>query len=136
MPATVTLVQQLHLSPLPDGSAVLLFLGQGPAAGDVPRPYAVVRSAAGVWGALVSLDPGAVVACADIGLAVDAAGNAYAAWSVSDGRVRTSLLPAGGGFGAALTTAMTARTSRRLQLRRAVACCSAGSTWPRRRHRR
>ena len=112
LPPTVTLVQQLHLSPLPDGSAVLMFLGQGPAAGDVPRPYAAVRSVAGVWGALVSLDPGAVVACSDIGLAVDTAGNTYAAWSVSDGRVRTSLLPAGGGFSAALTTAVTARTPR------------------------
>ena len=54
LPAGVTLVQQLHLSALPDGSAVLLFLGQGPAAGDVPRPYAAVRSAAGAWGALRS----------------------------------------------------------------------------------
>ena len=112
LPPTVTLVQQLHLSPLPDGSSVLMFLGQGPAAGDVPRPYAAVRSAAGVWGALVSLDPGAVVACSDIGLAVDAAGNTYASWSVSDGRVRTSLRPAAGAFSAALTTAATARTPR------------------------
>ena len=84
----------------------------GPGSGRRPRPYAAVRSVAGVWGALVSLDPGAVVACSDIGLAVDAAGNTYAAWSVSDGRVRTSLLPAGGGFSAALTTAVTARTPR------------------------
>ncbi|MEA2783652.1 MAG: hypothetical protein QOK29_5211, partial [Rhodospirillaceae bacterium] len=112
LPPTVTLVQQLHLSPLRDGSAVLIFLGQGPAAGDVPRPYAAVRSAAGAWGALVALDPGAVVACSDIGLAIDAAGNAYAAWSISDGRVRTSMLPVGGAFSAALTTAVTARTPR------------------------
>ena len=41
LPRAVTLVQQLQLALLPDGSAVLLFLGQGPAAGDVPRPYAV-----------------------------------------------------------------------------------------------
>jgi hypothetical protein len=112
LPPTVTLVQQLHLSPLPDGSAVLMFLGQGPAAGDVPRPYAAVRSPAGAWGTLVALDPGAVVACSDIGLAVDAVGNVYAAWSVSDGRVRSSMLPAGGGFSAAVTVAATARTPR------------------------
>ena len=114
-----------------------MFLGQGPAAGDVPRPYAAVRSAAGVWGALVSLDPGAVVACSDIGLAVDAAGNAYAAWSVSDGRVRT------------LDAARRRRLQRRADdrgdgshsarwrpPRPAAACCSAGSTWPCRPHRR
>ena len=112
LPPTVTLVQQLRLSALPDGSAVLMFLGQGPAAGDVPRPYAAVRSAAGVWGALVALDPGAMVACSDVGLAVDLAGNVYAAWSVSDGRVRTAVLPAGGAFSAAQTTAGTARTPR------------------------
>ncbi len=112
LPAGVTLVQQLHLSPLPDGSAVLLFLGQGPAAGDVPRPYAAVRSAAGAWEAPVALDPGAVVACADLGLAVDATGNAYAVWSVSDGRVRTSLRPAAGAFAAAQTVATTGRTPR------------------------
>ncbi len=63
LPAGVTLVQQLHLALLPDGSAVLLFLGQGPAAGDVPRPYAAVRSAAGAWGAPASLDPAVAVAC-------------------------------------------------------------------------
>ena len=73
LPPTVTLVQQLQLAPLPDGGAVLLFLGQGPAAGDVPRPYAALRSAAGAWAAPVALDPSAVVACADLGLAVDAA---------------------------------------------------------------
>ena len=112
LPPTVTLVQQLHLAPLPDGSAVLLFLGQGPAAGDVPRPYAVVRSLAGAWGAPIALDPGAMVACSDLGLATDAGGNVYAAWSVSDGRVRTSLLPAGGAFAAAQTTASAARTPR------------------------
>jgi hypothetical protein len=112
LPPTVTLVQQLQLQPLPDGSAVLLFLGQGPAAGDVPRPYAAVRSAAGAWGALVALDPGAVVACDDLGLAVDAAGNAYTTWSVSDGRVRTSTLPLGGAFTAAATVASAARTPR------------------------
>jgi hypothetical protein len=112
LPPTVTLVQQLQLSPLPDGSAVLIFLGQGPAAGDVPRPYAAMRSVAGAWGSLAALDPGAMVACSDIGLAVDHAGNAYAAWSVSDGRVRTSVLPVGGAFGAAQTTAQTARTPR------------------------
>jgi hypothetical protein len=112
LPPTVTLVQQLHLAALPDGGAVLLFLGQGPAAGDVPRPYAVVRSAAGAWAAPVALDPTAVVACADLGLAVDVLGNAYAVWSVSDGRVRTATLPAGGAFTAAQTTALTARTPR------------------------
>jgi hypothetical protein len=112
LPPTITLVQQLRLALLPDGSAVLLFLGQGPAAGDVPRPYAALRSVAGVWGAPVALDPAAVVACADVGLAADAAGNAYAVWSVSDGRVRTSTLPPGGAFGAAQTTALTARTPR------------------------
>jgi hypothetical protein len=112
LPANVTLVQQLQLQPLPDGSAVLLFLGQGPAAGDVPRPYAALRSAAGVWGAPVSLDPTAVVASSDLGLAVDAAGNAYAVWSVSDGRVRISVQPLGGAFAAAATAAATARTPR------------------------
>jgi hypothetical protein len=112
LPPTVTLVQQLRLSPLPDGGAVLLFLGQGPSAGDVPRPYAALRSPAGVWAAPVALDPAAVVACADLGLAVDAAGNAYAVWSVSDGRVRTATLPAGGVFAAAQTAALTARTPR------------------------
>jgi hypothetical protein len=112
LPAPVTLVQQLQLVPLPDGSAVLLFLGQGPAAGDVPRPYAVLRSAAGAWAVPVALDPTAVVACADLGLAVDANGVAYAVWSVSDGRVRTSTLPVGGAFSAAETTATAARTPR------------------------
>ena len=112
LPASVTLVQQLQLALLHDGSAVLLFLGQGPAAGDVPRPYAALRSAAGAWAAPVALDPTAVVACADLGLAVDAAGVAYAVWSVSDGRVRASTLPAGGAFGAAQTVASTARTPR------------------------
>jgi hypothetical protein len=112
LPAPVTLVQQLQLAPLPDGGAVLLFLGQGPAAGDVPRPYAAVRSAAGAWAAPTALDPSAVVACADPGLAVDANGVAYAVWSVSDGRVRTSTLPVGGAFGAAQTTATAARTPR------------------------
>ena len=112
LPASVTLVQQLQLALLHDGSAVLLFLGQGPAAGDVPRPYAALRSAAGVWAAPVALDPTAVVACADLGLALDAAGVAYAVWSVSDGRVRASTLPAGGAFGAAQTVASTARTPR------------------------
>jgi PKD domain len=112
LPVNVTLVQQLHLSALPDGGAVLLFLGQGPAAGDVPRPYAALRSAAGAWAPPVALDPGAAVACADLGLAVDATGNTYAVWSVSDGRVRTSLLPAGGAFGAAQTAATTGRTPR------------------------
>ena len=53
-----------------------------------------------------------MVACSDIGLVVDLAGNAYAVWSVSDGRVRTSVMPVGGAFGAALTTAATARTPR------------------------
>ena len=108
----MTLVQQLRLALLPDGSAVLLFLGQGPAAGDVPRPYAAVRSAAGAWAAPTSLDPGVVVACADVGLAVDAGGAAYAVWSVSDGRVRTSLRPPGGAFTAAQTNALSARTPR------------------------
>jgi hypothetical protein len=112
LPPTVTLVQQLQLQPLPDGSAVLLFLGQGPAAGDVPRPYAATRSAAGVWSALVPLDPGAVLACDDLGLAVDALGNAYATWSIADGRVRTSTLPVGGAFTVAATTATAARTPR------------------------
>jgi hypothetical protein len=112
LPPTVTLVQQLQLEPLPDGGAVLLFLGQGPAAGDVPRPYAAIRSAAGAWSALVPLDPGAALACADLGLAVDVLGNAYAAWSVADGRVRTSMLPAGGAFTVAATTATTASTPR------------------------
>jgi hypothetical protein len=112
LPAPVTLVQQLQLAPLPDGGAVLLFLGQGPAAGDVPRPYAAVRSAAGVWAAPAALDPAAVVACADLGLAVDANGVAYAVWSVADGRVRTSTLPVGGAFAAAQTTATAARTPR------------------------
>ena len=112
LPPTVTLVQQLQLEPLPGGAAVLLFLGQGPAAGDVPRPYAALRSAAGVWGAIVALDPAAVVACDDLGLAVDAAGNAYATWSISDGRVRTATLPAGGAFSAAVTVATAARTPR------------------------
>ena len=112
LPASVTLVQQLQLALLHDGSAVLLFLGQGPAAGDVPRPYAALRSAAGAWAAPVALDPTAVVACADLGLAVDAAGVAYAVWSVSDGRVRASTLPAGGAFSAAQTVASTARTPR------------------------
>jgi hypothetical protein len=112
LPPGVTLVQQLRLQPLPDGGAVLLVLGQGAAAGDVPRPYAAVRAAAGAWSALVPLDPGAVVACDDLGLAVDAAGNAYAAWSAADGRVRTSTRPAGGSFSLAATTAATARTPR------------------------
>lgn len=112
LPATVTLVQQLQLQPLPDGSAVMLFLGQGPAAGDVPRPYAAVRSAAGAWGGIVALDPGAVVACDDLGLAVDAAGNAYATWSVSDGRVRTATMPPGGAFTVAATAATAAVTPR------------------------
>lgn len=112
LPPSVTLVQQLQLALLPGGSAVLLFLGQGPAAGDVPRPYAALRSAAGAWAAPVALDPGAVVACADLGLAIDASGVAYAVWSVSDGRVRTSTLPAGGAFTAAQTAASTARTPR------------------------
>jgi PKD domain-containing protein len=112
LPAGVTLVQQLQLSALPDGSAVLLFLGQGAAPGDVPRPYAAVRSAAGAWAAPVALDPGAVVACDDLGLAVDAAGNAYAVWSVSDGRVRTSQRPSAGAFAAAQTVATTSRTPR------------------------
>ena len=76
----------LHLSPLPGGSAVLMFLGQGPAAGDVPRPYAAVRSAAGVWGDTRGARSGVTVACSDIGLAVDLTGNAYAAWSVSRAR--------------------------------------------------
>jgi hypothetical protein len=112
LPPPVTLVQQLHLSPLPNGGAVLVFLGQGPAAGDVPRPYAAVRSPAGAWAPSAALDPSAVVACADLGLAVDSGGNAYAVWSVSDGRVRTSTLPAGGAFSAAQTAALTARTPR------------------------
>src|SRR4051794_2777047 len=112
LPPSVTLVQQLRLQPLPDGGAVLLFLGQGAAAGDVPRPYAAIRSAAGAWSALVPLDPGAVAACDDLGLAVDAAGNAYAAWSVADGRVRTATLPAGGAFPVAATTATASRTPR------------------------
>jgi PKD domain len=110
LPASITLVQQLHLALLPDGSAVLLFLGQGASAGDVPRPYAAVRSAAGAWGAPTALDPGAVVACADVGLATDASGTAYAVWSVSDGRVRTSVRPPGGAFAAAQTNALSART--------------------------
>ena len=109
-PAGVTLVQQLHLSLLPDGSAVLLFLGQGAAAGDVPRPYAVMRSAAGAWDAPTSLDPAVSVACSDLGLAVDASGTAYAVWSVSDGRVRTSVRPLGGAFSAAQTNALNGRT--------------------------
>jgi PKD domain len=112
LPAGVTLVQQLRLSPLPDGGAVMLFLGQGAAPGDVPRPYAALRPPAGGWALPVALDPGAVVACADLGLAVDVAGNAYATWSVSDGRVRTAQLPAGGAFGAAQTAATTGRTPR------------------------
>jgi hypothetical protein len=112
LPASVTLVQQLQLALLPDGSAVLLFLGQGPAAGDVPRPYVALRSAAGAWAAPVALDPTAVVACADLGLAVDAAGVTYAVWSVSDGRVRAATLPVGGAFSAAQTVASTARTPR------------------------
>ena len=110
LPASVTLVQQLHLELLPDGSAVLVFLGQGSAAGEVPRPYAAVRSPAGTWAAPTTLDPGVVVACADLGLAVDAAGVAYAVWSVSDGRVRTSVRPAGGAFAAAQTNALNGRT--------------------------
>ena len=112
LPASVTLVQQLQLVLLPAGSAVLVFLGQGPAAGDVPRPYAVLRSAAGSWGTPAALDPAAVVACSDLGLAVDANGVAYVVWSVSDGRVRASSLPAGGGFSAAQTVSSTARTPR------------------------
>jgi hypothetical protein len=112
LPPAVTLVQQLRLQPLPDGSAVLLFLGQGPAAGDVPRPYAAIRSVAGAWSALVPLDPSAVAACDDLGLAVDAAGNAYAAWSVADGRVRTSLRPVGGAFTVAATSSNTGHTPR------------------------
>ena len=113
LPATVTLVQQLHLSPLPDGSAVLLFLGQGPAAGDVPRPYAAAALGRRASGARPSRSIRAPSwPASDLGLAVDAAGNAYAVWSVSDGRVRTSLLPAGGAFSAALTTAATGRTPR------------------------
>ena len=78
----------------------------------MPRPYAALRSAAGAWAAPVALDPTAVVACADLGLAIDASGVAYAVWSVSDGRVRTSTLPVGGAFSAAQTTAATARTPR------------------------
>jgi hypothetical protein len=112
LPPSVTLVQQLRLQPLPNDGAVLLFLGQGAAAGDVPRPYAATRSATGVWSALVPLDPGAVLACDDVGLAGDAAGNAFVVWSVADGRVRTSTLPAGGAFTVAATTASTARTPR------------------------
>lgn len=112
LPPTVTLVQQLRLQPLPNGGAVLLFLGQGAAAGDVPRPYAALRSAAGVWSALVPLDPGATTASDDLGLGVDAAGNAYAAWSLADGRVRTSTMPAAGAFTVAATTATAARTPR------------------------
>ena len=112
LPANVTLVQQLHLQLLPDGTAVLLFLGQGPAAGDVPRPYASVRSAAGAWAAPTALDAGVTVACSDLGLAVDAAGTAYAVWSVSDGRVRTSARPLGGAFAAPQTNALNARTPR------------------------
>ena len=112
LPAGVTLVQQLHLALLPDGSAVLLFLGQGPAAGDVPRPYAATRSAAGAWAAPTALDPAIVVACSDLGLAVDASGVAYTVWSVSDGRVRTSVRPLGGVFAAAQTNALNGRTPR------------------------
>jgi hypothetical protein len=112
LPPSVTLVQQLQLVLLPDGSAVLVFLGQGPAAGDVPRPYAALRSAAGAWAAPVALDATAVVACADLGLAVDGSGVAYAVWSVSDGRVRASTLPVGGAFSAAQTVASAARTPR------------------------
>jgi len=112
LPASVRLVQQLQLVLLPDGGAVLLFLGQGPAAGDVPRPYAAVRSAAGTWAAPTALDPTVMVACADPGLAIDANGVVYAVWSVSDGRVRTSTLPVGGAFSAAQTTATAARTPR------------------------
>jgi hypothetical protein len=112
LPASVTLVQQLQLVLLPDGGAVLLFLGQGSAAGDLPRPYAAVRSAAGTWAAPTALDPTAMVACADPGLAIDANGVVYAVWSVSDGRVRTSTLPVGGAFSAAQTTATAARTPR------------------------
>ncbi len=112
LPPAVTIVQQLQLALLPDGSAVLLFLGQGPAAADVPRPYAVVRSAVGAWGAPAPLDAAAVVACADVGLAVDGGGVAYAVWSVSDGRVRTSTLAPGGAFSAAQTVATSGRTPR------------------------
>jgi hypothetical protein len=112
LPASVTLVQQLQLVLLPDGGAVLLFLGQGSAAGALPRPYAAVRSAAGTWAAPTALDPTAVVPCADPGLATDANGVVYAVWSVSDGRVRTSTLPLGGAFSAAQTTATAARTPR------------------------
>src|SRR4051794_2962751 len=122
LPPAVTIVQQLQLALLPDGSAVLLFLGQGPAAGDVPRPYAVVRSAAGAWGSPAALDPAAVVACADVGLAVDGNGVAYAAWSVSDGRVRTSTLPPGGAFGPAQTVSTSGRTPR--------VAAAAGATGP------
>ena len=102
----------------------------GPPAGRRSRPFTALRSATGVWSAPVSLDPTAVVACSDLGLVVDAAGNAYAVWSVSDGRVRTSLLPAGGGF-----TPASPRRPRRARrasrsLRRAGPCCWPGSTWP------
>ena len=112
LPPNVTLVQQLRMAALPDGTALLLFLGQGPAAGDVPRPYASIRSLAGAWSPPVSLDPTAAVACSDLGLATDATGNAYIAWSVSDARVRTATLPLAGAFTAAITTAFTARTPR------------------------
>ncbi len=112
LPASVTLVQQLQLVLLSDGGAVLLFLGQGSAAGDLPRPYAAVRSAAGTWAAPTALDPTAMVACADPGLAIDSNGVVYAVWSISDGRVRTSTLPVGGAFSAAQTTATAARTPR------------------------
>jgi hypothetical protein len=60
----------------------------------------------------VALDPTAAVACADLGLAVDASGVAYAVWSISDGRVRTSTLPVAGAFSAAQTVASTGRTPR------------------------
>ena len=52
------------------------------------------------------------MACADLGLAVDAGGVAYAVWSVSDGRVRTSMRPLGGAFAAAQTNALSGRTPR------------------------
>ena len=104
--AGVTLVQQLQLALAARRQRRAAVPRPGAAAGDVPRPYAACARprAPGMprWRSIRRPS----VACADLGLAVDAAGTAYAVWSVSDGRVRTSVRPLGGAFAAAQTNAL------------------------------
>ena len=112
----------------PTAAPCCSFLGQGPAAGDVPRPYAAVRSAAGVWSALVPLDPGAVVACDDLGLAVDAPATptprgASPTAACAPRRCRSAAPSA-----SRRRPRPTARTPRVAAAPAAAACCWAGST--------